>query len=148
MKAHKNLKNWREADMGLSTRDLAELLLEKMKVDFPDGFGRGQEIFQSDIVHAEKGMSRKRFDKVATAIYKYLDVPEGFFGNFVKVKPEEIISDFNEKNLEFRGQMMELQTRLIDAYETINSLNNEKIQMLNEIRDLRDELKKLKSRDK
>ncbi|MEZ4941787.1 MAG: hypothetical protein R3D58_12985 [Saprospiraceae bacterium] len=141
MKAHEKLRKWREDVIGLSTRQLAELLVEKMKPDFPMGFSRGEEIFQSDIVHAEKGASKKRFEKVASAIYKYLDVPEGEFGTFVKVKPEQLVADFHEQKDEFRDQLIDLQNKLIDAFEEINILNKQKLELLQENQALKDKLK-------
>lgn len=144
MKAHQKLKNWRENDMGMSTHDLANLLEEKMKPDFPNGFKRGEKIFQSDIVLAEKGDSRKRFEKVSEAIYKYLDIQDGFFGKFVAVHPDDVFSVADMRTEEYRKQSMELQTRLLDAHEAINQLNLEKIELLKRNFELQTEVMELK----
>jgi len=131
MSAHQKLKQWREDDIGMSTYELADILEEKMKPDFPDGFKRGEKIFQSDIVLAEKGNSRKRFEKVAEAIYKYMDIPAGYFGKFVAAQhPDEIASIAEGRNDEFRQQTIDLHIRLLDAHETINRLNMEKVELL------------------
>lgn len=140
MKAHELLKQWRENDMRLSTRELAQVLHEKMKPDFPNGFKRGEEIFQSDIVLAEKGTSRKRFEKVASALYKYLDVEKGHFGHFVKVKPEEILSAKLEGAEEYRNKIIELQNKLIEAHETISALNLEKVALMKQVFELQTEV--------
>ena len=146
MKAHEKLKQWREADMGLSTRDLAQVLHEKMKPDFPNGFMRGEEIFQSDIVLAEKGTSRKRFEKVTAALYQYMDLERGYFGTFVKVKPEEILSAAVEGKEEFRNKIIELQTKLIEAHEAISALNLEKVGLLKQVFELQTEVLDLKQK--
>lgn len=137
MKAHEKLKQWREADLGISTRELANVLQEKMKPDFPKGFQRGEEIFQSDIVLAEKGTSRKRYEKVVAAIYKYMDVDKGYFGSFVKVKPQEMLSAAAGDKEECRNKIMELQSKLIEAHETIIALSREKVALMEELAGLR-----------
>lgn len=144
MKAHEKLKQWRETDMGLSTRDLAQVLHEKMAPDFPNGFKRGEEIFQSDIVLAEKGTSRKRFEKVTAALYQYMDVEKGYFGTFVKVKPEEILSAKLEGAEEYRNKIIELQAKLIEAHEMISALNLEKAGLLKQVFELQKEVGELK----
>ncbi len=144
MKAHEKLKQWRETDMGLSTRDLALVLQEKMKPDFPDGFKRGEEIFQSDIVLAEKGTSRKRFEKVTAALYQYMNVGRGYFGTFVKVKPAEVLSAAVEGNQELRDKIIELQGKLIEAHETISGLNSEKAGLLKQVFELQMEMGELR----
>ncbi|MFN0014213.1 MAG: hypothetical protein ACKVU2_06655 [Saprospiraceae bacterium] len=144
MKAQEKLKQWRETDMGLSTRELAQVLHEKMKPDFPNGFQRGEEIFQSDIVLAEKGTSRKRFEKVAAALYQYMGIEKGYFGTFVKVKPEEILSAAVEGKEEFRNKIIELQTKLIEAHETISALNQEKVGLLKQVFEFQKEVEELR----
>jgi len=146
MKAHEKLKQWREADMGMSTRDLAQVLHEKMKPDFPNGFQRGEEVFQSDIVLAEKGTSRKRFEKVTSALYQYMDIEKGYFGTFIKVKPEEILSAAVEGKEEFRNKIIELQTKLIEAHETISALNQEKVGLLKQVFELQGEVQEWRRR--
>lgn len=145
MEAYLKLKSWRE-QMGFSTYDLAEKLEEKMSPDFPKGFKRGEKIFQSDVVLAEKGQSRKRFEKVVNAIYKYMDVEPGHFGKFVPApKSDEPLSE-EGTNDEYRKQTLELHRRLLEAHESINRLNMEKIELLQRNFDLQTENIDLKRR--
>ena len=130
--------------MGLSTHDLAALLEEKMSPHFPKGFKRGEKVFQSDIVLAEKGESRKRFEKVTEAIYKYLDVPQGHFGKFISIHAEETPSMAEARSEEYSRHSMDLQTRLMDAYETINQLNLEKVELLKKNFELEKEVLELR----
>lgn len=146
MKAHQKLKQWRENDIGMSTYELADFLEKKMAPDFPNGFKRGEKVFQSDIVLAEKGNSRKRFEKVTAVIYKYLDVPEAHFGRFVAAQPDEAASMAEGQNDEYRRQTIDLQTRLLDAHELINRLNTEKVELLQRNFELQTENMELKRR--
>lgn len=146
MEAYIKLKLWRENEMGLSTYDLADTLEKKMQPDFPKGFKRGEKIFQSDVVLAEKGQSRKRFEKVVNAIYKYMNVEPGYFGKFVPApKSDEPLSEEGANN-EYRKQTLELHKRLLEAHEAINRLNVEKIELLQKNFDLQTENIELKRR--
>lgn len=75
-----------------------------------------------------------------------MKVPEGFFGKFAAISPEDVPSLADRRTEEYRKQAMALQSRLLDAHETINQMNREKIGLLKRNFELQTEAMELRRR--
>lgn len=140
MDPNKRMNAWRK-EMGYSTRQLEILLADAMKADYPDGFPSGVQVFQSDISDAENAVSEKKFEKVANAVYKYLGVEQGSFGQLIipNKKDSMILSKVREALHQTEVENFKLEIKRLE--KTIADLNTEKIDLLKRCWELEAQLK-------
>ena len=143
MTGPEKLRQWREEAV-LSSWELEKELLKRMEPDFPNGFGKGERIFQSDIIEAEKGISGFKFKKVTTAISKYFGLPEDYFGKFVKANKHEHLSVVLEERSAFMAKSIELSDKLIKAGEENQKLRDELSRYRQRVHELEMENERLK----
>lgn len=142
MKPHEKLLAWRKNEAKLSIRGLVDMLEQTMAPHFPDGFPRGERIHLRDISEAERGMP-SMFEKVANAIYKYMAVPEGYFGTLrVSVREYE---DLEGKSIEYRDRTLELQEQLIEEKSRVIELERSRFDLQAQIHTLQMENEALKA---
>lgn len=82
MKNGEIVRNWRKS-RGYSQRELAETLNKKINADIPQDDPRHYAIHQPDLNKVENDRASKFvFDKIVNAIYNYMDVENGYFGEY------------------------------------------------------------------
>ena len=142
MLANEKLHQWRITDKAWTQKALRDILYQAMvkdypKTKFPNGIPKGIRVSQPDIHHAEKGTSQVKFEKVAQAIYKYLDVPTGYFGEMLSQEIIEALDIINEPGSPYLARERSMERELLEAYRRIADLERERATLIQELANLR-----------
>lgn len=126
MRNYEKLRIWRKYDKNMSMEQVCNLINMEIKKAYNDKPPKGSLIYQADFTAAEKGEERK-FDKITTAIYKYMGVDPGYFGNAYE-KEGSVVKELSAEYTPLK--MIELQEELLRAYKKINQLQEENYNLL------------------
>ncbi len=126
MRNYEKLRIWRKYDKNMSMEQVCNLINMEIKRAYDNKPPKGSLIYQADFTAAEKGEERK-FDKITTAIYKYMGVEPGYFGNSYEKEGnvvKELSAEYTPVN------MIKLQEELLAAYKRINELQQQNFDLL------------------
>ena len=130
------LNDWMRNKVVVSNRDLALELEKRMEPDFPHGFKYGDKIHPSDISDARNAVTAHKFQKVTKAITKYFNLPDDYFGEFKKQGESESLSIVQEERSKYLSKNLKLMEELLEANREIQRLKDDKIALLERVREL------------
>ena len=142
MTTNEKFKHWRERELKIDGKKrpsgtrLANYLNQMIEKEYEargEIIPAGARIFQPNIVALEKGdLSEHIFDKIVNAIYKYMDVPQDYFGSYDDLRNpgEQIVS---EPSVPYRTKIQELQEVVIALLKRNGDLEREKFEISQEI---------------
>jgi len=126
MRNYEKLRIWRKYDINMSMAQVCDVINMEIRRAFDNKPPKGSLIYQADFTAAEKGEERK-FDKITHAIYKYMAVEPGYFGNSYE-KEESVVNELSSEYAPLK--MIKLQEELLQAYKKINQLQEENYNLL------------------
>lgn len=143
MKNEGNVRNWRK-DLGLSQRELAKVLNDKINADIPVDSPKYFTIYQPDINKVENGTASSFItSKVLGAIYRYMGVAEGTFGEHggdaLEGEAQKSLSAYLQEGIQLRD-------RIIQCYEQNMKLMEEKELLANRVLELEAALESYQTR--
>ena len=112
MKNVENVRNWRKR-LGFSQRFLAQTLNQKINENIPSDDQRHYSIHQPDINKVENGTASKFLhDKIVNAIYLYMGVEPGHFGEYQNEPQETLAEDpqssYLQEGIRLRDRIIQL----------------------------------------
>lgn len=136
------LAAWRNA-RSVSHRALAEEISTFAKAD-PQSPPEFLKINHTDIRRAENHLSKASFNRVTEAIYKYYDVPTGFFGEFLnplkkyasEIETMQVLESqvaYQAKNITNLTELVDTQRLLIEKLQNEVNALKERLALLHKI---------------